>query len=148
MGHDTKYKNVKFLVVDDDVVDIRTIKRGIRKHKISNPVIEATNGLEALRILRGDKHKSALESPFIILLDLNMPQMNGIEFLRELRRDRLLKHHIVFILTTSSDERDLLKAYEKNVAGYILKSEAGENFMQLIEMLEKFIITIQFPPKA
>jgi len=83
----------------------------------------------------------------VILLDLNMPQMDGIEFLNELRKDKQLKRHIVFILTTSSDERDLCKAYEKNVAGYVLKSEAGENFMKLIQMMDSFIMTIQFPPE-
>jgi CheY-like chemotaxis protein len=141
-------KDVKFLIVDDDEVDLRALKRGIHKQKISNPIFEAHNGLEALDILRGTVDQQPLKAPFVILLDLNMPKMNGIEFLAEMRADPKLGHHLVFVLTTSADDEDKLNAYKSHVAGYILKSDAGANFLKLVEMMEKYTLTVQFPPGA
>jgi len=140
-----EYKNLNILLVDDDQVDVMAIKGALEEHKIANPVCVAQDGVRALEILRGSKVEPAMSPPFIILLDLNMPRMNGIEFLREIRKDKALRSTIVFVLTTSNDDRDKLAAYEFNIAGYLLKSGVGENFMNLVELLEDFKIIVQFP---
>lgn len=139
---------VSILVIDDDHVDVRGITRAIRKQGIDNPIEVAGNGQEALDCLRGENGKEKLSWPYIILLDLNMPLMNGLEFLENIRNDSDLHDSLVFVLTTSDDDRDKAEAYKKNVAGYILKTNVGEDFINLVTMLKKFVITIRFPHKA
>ena len=136
---------VHFLLVEDDQVDVRTIERGFLACRLANPLTVARDGMEALDYLRGENGKPRLPRPYVILLDLNMPRMNGIEFLEVLRADPDLKSSVVFVLTTSDDDRDVLSAYEHFVAGYMLKSEAGENFMKVIELFERFVVTVHFP---
>ncbi|NND99145.1 MAG: response regulator, partial [Pirellulaceae bacterium] len=122
---------VTLLVVDDDEVDAQGIERAFRKQKIANPLVFATDGIEALKILRGDDGPT-VHRPFLILLDLNMPRMGGLEFLGELRADERLRDSIVFVLTTSDADQDKIAAYEKNVAGYIVKARAGDDFLKLL----------------
>jgi CheY-like chemotaxis protein len=119
-------KTVHFLVVEDDEVDVKALKRAFKELHLANPVRFARDGIEALEILRGENGQEKLEKPYLVLLDLNMPRMNGIEFLDEVREDP--EHHcaLVFVLTTSSAEEDRIKSYDKNVAGYMLKSNAGD----------------------
>ena len=136
---------VHILLVEDDEIDIRAIRRGFAMNSIGNPITEARDGLEALEILRGENGKQAMERPFIILLDLNMPRMNGLEFLAEMREDPKLHDSIVFVLTTSDDDHDVVSAYQKNVAGYLLKSKVGEDFVHLISMLKNFVLMVQMP---
>ena len=137
---------VTILLVEDDDVDAEAIVRAFRKNRIANPVIRARDGLEALALLRESSPASRLTQPCIILLDLNMPRMDGKEFLAELRRDPQLSSYIVFALTTSNDAMDKLAAYVKNIAGYLLKSQVGDEFVRLTTMLEGFWHAIQFPP--
>lgn len=127
-------QNVNVLLVEDNDVDVETVIRAFRKHRISNPITIARNGLEALAVLRGENGQS-IERPLIVLLDLNMPKMNGLEFLREIRADEELKSTTVFVLTTSDDEGDLKAAHEMNVAGYVLKDEVGDHLRDLLDML-------------
>lgn len=134
------------LVVDDDEVDRRAIVRALRKRGIDNPITEASNGLDALSILRGEV-ATELTWPYIVLLDINMPRMNGIEFLAALRADRQLSNAIAFVLTTSDNERDMVAAYQQHISGYVLKTHAGRDFINLITMLELFSITVNFPPE-
>ena len=135
---------VNILLVDDDQVDVRAITRAFQKQRISNPITVASNGLEALEILRG-QGKETIERPYMILLDLNMPKMGGLQFLDEIRQDEDLKDSIVFVLTTSDDERDKFEAYSKNIAGYLLKSRAGEDFLQQAKMIQQFMLAVEFP---
>jgi CheY-like chemotaxis protein len=121
------------------------VRRAFRKLKIANPLTVAHNGLEALRILRGEDGHEAPKRPFMVLLDLNLPRMNGIEFLTELRRDPELHSTIVFVLTTSKDDEDRFAAYEFNVAGYMVKSKIGKDFMDLVSMLDHYWRVIEFP---
>jgi len=132
------------LIVDDDRVDTMAIRRSFRELKITNPVISARDGIEALEHLRGENGRTALRSP-LVLLDLNMPRMGGIEFLEEVRRDALLQPLLVFVMTTSSAVEDRVKAYAKNVAGYILKYRAGNSFLDAISMLESYLRIIELP---
>ena len=137
--------SVTILLVDDDAVDVRGVTRALRKQGIDNPLVTARNGLEALALLRGDGDLPAVPAPQLILLDINMPRMNGLEFLATVRDDRELCKTVIFVLTTSDDERDMVAAYKHHIAGYILKERAGKDFIDLVGMLEKFVITVRFP---
>lgn len=120
------------------------IERALKKARIANPIHVARDGIEALEILRGAE-REPLQRPYLILLDLNMPRMNGVEFLDELRNDSNLRDSIVFVLTTSDADSDIIKAYENLVAGYMVKSKAGEDFVKLIGMLDHYWRIIEFP---
>jgi len=136
---------VTILVVDDDKVDTMAVRRSFRDLKIANPVVEARNGIEALEHLRGQSGRAKVPSPCLVLLDLNMPRMGGIEFLEELRDDPLLRRTLVFVMTTSAAEEDRMRAYDKNVAGYVLKHSLGQSFMESISMLQFYWRVIEFP---
>ncbi|GAA0854656.1 response regulator [Aliiglaciecola litoralis] len=135
-------KLVNILLMEDDDIDAKGLMRAFKKHQISNPVTRVTNGLEGLKLLRSN----AVPKPLIVLLDLNMPRMNGIEFLNELRNDEQLKETVVFVLTTSHSEVDLLAAYERNIAGYIVKTNLKTSFDRLIEMLTSYWNISELPP--
>lgn len=132
------------LLVEDDELDVELVERSFRKHKMANPIITAPNGLIALKILRGNHH-TALTKPYIILLDINMPQMNGLEFLRELRSDNDIAKNVVFMLTTSDNPQDRDDAYACHVAGYIVKQNAGKDLGNAIRLLENYQDVITFP---
>ena len=136
---------ITILLVDDDDVDVRVVLRAFKKQRISNPVVVAHDGIEALARLRGDDGLPALSGPILVLLDLNMPRMNGHEFLTELRADSRLSKLLVFVLTTSNDQMDRTAAYEKNVAGYLLKSKAGQDLMAHVPLLQHFMLSVNFP---
>lgn len=131
---------LNILLVEDDEVDVMTVQRAFKKGQIDNPLYLAGNGLEALELLRDSPgHPSPIPPERrLILLDLNMPKMNGIEFLHQLRADALLKHIPVVVLTTSSEERDRVQAYDLNVAGYILKPVTFSTFVDLMVTLNKY----------
>jgi CheY-like chemotaxis protein len=139
---------VTILLVEDDDVDTEAVERAFRKARIANPIVRAKDGGEALAMLRGEQGRAGLPHPYLILLDLKMPGMGGLKFLEELRRDPDLSNAVVFVLTTSSDERDMAKAYEKYVAGYIVKARAGDNFVDLIGMLDHYWRIVELPPEA
>ncbi|MEL7530705.1 MAG: response regulator [Bacteroidota bacterium] len=117
------------LLVDDDKVDVMTVKRAIRKLNISNPLEVTSNGEEAIAYLK-DPNKA---SPGLILLDINMPRMNGIEFLREREKDVSLKKIPVIMLTSSREDQDRLDSFQHSIAGYMIKPV---NFPQFLDMME------------
>ena len=134
------------MLVDDDDIDIMTLQRAFKKNNIQNPLFIAHNGIEALNMLRGsDEVEKLVPTPRIILLDINMPQMNGLEFLRELRSDPVLKGLSVFVLTTSNDDKDRMEAYNLNVAGYIIKPVTFENFVVAVAQLNGFWQICAYP---
>lgn len=135
---------VNVLLVDDDDVDAETVVRGFKNHKIGNPITIAENGIEALKILRGNG-EVPLARPYVILLDLNMPGMNGFEFLEQLRNDSKLRDSVVFVLTTSKAETDRTRSYQKNVAGYIIKSDVGPSFKTAVDLLDSYWTTVTLP---
>lgn len=139
---------VTIFLIDDDEVDVEAVKRAFKTRRIANPVVRARDGVEALRKLRSEDPEERVPRPFMILLDLKMPRMNGIEFLEHLRQDEELRRSIVFVLTTSEDERDKWAAYEKNIAGYLVKSRVGEDFLNLVEMMGHYWKYVEFPPDA
>lgn len=132
-------KLLNILLVEDDSVDIMNVQRAFVKNNITNPLHIAFNGVEALNMLRGSNGKPKLNpAPRIILLDINMPKMNGLEFLRELRNDDDLKSVSVFVMTTSNDDQDKIEAYNLNVAGYILKPLSFEKFVNAVAVLNSY----------
>jgi CheY-like chemotaxis protein len=141
---DRVVQTVQILLVDDDDVDAETVLRGFKKHKIANPITVCDNGADALKKLRGDDCEP-LTRPYIILLDLNMPGMNGFEFLDELRADSTLQNSVVFVLTTSKAKEDRARSYKHNVAGYIVKSNVGPSFQLGVEMLGAYWTTVTLP---
>jgi CheY-like chemotaxis protein len=133
---------LNILLVEDDEVDVMNVRRAFKKNNICNPLWVAGNGLDALEVLRGSEMPNDRR---LILLDLNMPRMNGIEFLRELREDPELRLTPVVVLTTSDDERDRVDAYNLNVAGYILKPVTLTNFVEAMATLNKYWSLVEMP---
>ena len=122
------------LLIEDDEVDVEAIRRLFAWRNIANPLHVASDGVAALRMLHGED-QSTIGQPCVILLDLNLPRMNGIEFLNELRRDAQLKDCVVFVLTTSNSDYDRLVTNSRYVAGYLLKAEADADYSQLFRCL-------------
>ena len=139
-------EDLRILVVDDDDIVFRAIERALHKSNIENPVLRAKDGLEGLAILRGEIESHISLPPFVVLLDINMPRMDGIGFLKELRADPALRPAIVFVLSTSDAPADVCAAYNCNVAGYILKDELSANFMKTITLLDIYSDAVTMPP--
>ena len=118
------------------------VRRAFKRNNISNPLWVAGNGVEALEMLRSG---SIPVERRLILLDLNMPKMNGIEFLRELRADPDLVATSVVVLTTSNDDRDKVGAFNLNVAGYLLKPVTFLSFVELMAALNKYWRLVELP---
>jgi CheY-like chemotaxis protein len=136
---------VNLLLVDDDEVDVQGLKRAFAKSRIGNPITVARDGIEALEFLRGENGRPQLPKPHLILLDLNMPRMNGLEFLEAIRADEDLKRSVVFMITTSKAEEDRARAYDQHVAGYIVKQDPGNTFMQAVALMEHYWKIVEFP---
>nr|WP_228519785.1 response regulator [Methylophilus sp. QUAN] len=135
------YKEVTLLIVDDDDIDAIALERALRKLRLLNTVLRARDGREALELLR----TGAVPAPYIILLDLNMPRMNGLEFLQTLRTDPLLTHAVVFVLTTSKSDEDLVAAYRNHVAGYVFKQHMDRDFLEVIGFIEHYWRLVELP---
>ncbi|MGA3158019.1 MAG: response regulator [Steroidobacteraceae bacterium] len=138
-------KAVHLLHVEDDDLCLMGLHRAFKAANIANPVRFAHDGIEALETLRGTNGRPQLRHPFLILLDLNMPRMNGIEFLKELRKDEELKNSIVFVMTTSDADEDKAKAYNLGVAGYILKSDPSNAFLDAAALVDTYCRVVEFP---
>ena len=137
---------INILLVEDDMVDVMNVQRAFKKNNITNPLHVVHNGLEALNVLKGANGVEKLDPlPKIVLLDINMPKMNGIELLKEMRADNELKSISVFIMTTSNEDSDKFEAYSLNVAGYILKPINFEKFVSAVSTLNNFWKMIELP---
>lgn len=137
--------SVNVLLADDDDVDVMGLKRACNKLGLTNPLHVAGDGIEALEMLRGENGHAAIPKPHLILLDLNMPRMNGIEFLQEMRQDPELGQTLVFVLTTSNADEDRFKAYQSHISGYMVKSNTERTFFDALEMIDKFCRIVEFP---
>lgn len=134
-------ENVTILVVDDDEVDALGVKRAFRQVKMTNQIIVAEDGRDALHKLRS----GSVTKPFMILLDLNMPRMNGFEFLQAVRKDEGLHDAVIFVLTTSNDVKDMRNAYHHNIAGFIVKGGDKDGFHNAASLFEQYARTVDLP---
>lgn len=133
---------LNLVLVEDDEIDVMNVRRALDRAHVTNPLFVANNGLEGLELLRSGR---VPRDRRLVLLDLNMPKMNGIEFLRELREDPELRGTPVVVLTTSDDERDKVHAYDLNVAGYLLKPVTFINFVDVMSTLNKYWALVELP---
>ena len=123
------------LLVEDDRVDIMTVQRALKKIDVSNPLYVARTGVEALGMLRGDGFPRIEPTPSLILLDLNLPKMGGIEFLKELRADPVLRPLQVIVLTSSNEPSDRAAAFEYEVDDYIVKPHSFSEFSNAMSII-------------
>jgi CheY-like chemotaxis protein len=130
------------VLVEDDAIDVMNVRRAFDRGKIANPLYVAGDGIEALEMLRS--HAIPKERR-IILLDINLPRMNGIELLQEIRKDPILRPTPVVILTTSNDDQDKFKAYDLNVAGYLLKPVTFVSFVEIMAALNRYWTVVELP---
>ncbi|MBT1449863.1 response regulator [Glaciecola sp. XM2] len=128
------------LLIDDDDVDVIGMKRAFNRSSHLFKIFRARNGAEGLEMLKGK-----VQRPYIVVLDINMPKMNGLEMLDELRQDKALNDSIVFVMTTSKDEEDKMAAYEQHVAGYVAKSSSDPEFKGLMNLLNSYYEINEFP---
>ena len=135
-------REVNILVVEDDEIDVKALLRAFKNLKIANPVTVAKDGIEGWEAIQD------LPRPYLLILDINMPRVNGIELLEKIRASEKFHDSIVFILTTSTDDQDKFEAYKLNVAGYMLKSDMGASFIRAIEMVEQYWKVVEFPVAA
>ena len=142
--HTPDCREVSLLMIEDDDIDATALKRALQKLKLLNPVYRARDGLEGLEMLRS----KAVPAPYIILLDLNMPRMNGLEFLEAMRSDSCLTQNIVFVLTTSKSDEDIIAAYREHVAGYLLKQRMDDDFLQVVSLLNHYWRIVELPVTA
>ena len=132
-------KTVNILLVEDDYLDIMNVERELSKIDLTHPLHVARNGREALNMLRGSEGAAKISpAPSVILLDINMPKMNGLEFLAEVRREPEFSHIPVFIMTTSNEETDRMAAQRLNVTGYIVKPLTFDSFEKSHSSLDSF----------
>lgn len=129
------------LLVEDDRVDVMTVKRALKELKVTNKLFTGSNGEEALKYLRNDKN----QKPCLILLDLNMPKMNGIEFLKIVKKDDVLKSIPIVVLTTSKEEQDRIQTFDLSVAGYMTKPVDYLKFVETIKTIQHYWILSELP---
>lgn len=120
------------LLIEDDKVDVMTVKRAFKELDIQNPVAEAGNGEEGLDYLKNK------DNPCLILLDINMPRMNGIEFLEEVKKDEYLRLIPVVVLTTSKDPKDKAETFGRGISGYLVKPVDYQRFVEMIKTLDEY----------
>lgn len=130
-------KDLNILLVEDDDVAAESVIRSLRKTSPDIPITVAENGQVALDIISGEADVK-VPWPYIVLLDLNMPIMNGFEFLEKVRESETLQKLVIFVLTTSNEDSDRSKAYNHNVAGYMVKSAVGPQFSKLAHLLDTY----------
>ncbi|GAQ48809.1 response regulator [Flavobacterium psychrophilum] len=123
-------KSLNILLIEDDTIEIMKFNRVLKTIEANHKIIEANNGEEALEILKEKEN-----TPDIIILDLNMPRINGIEFLGILKQDPVLKYIPAIILTTSNNHTDILECYKIGIAGYVLKPLKYDNYVDRIKKM-------------
>jgi CheY-like chemotaxis protein len=136
---------IRILLVEDDDGDAKAVERTFLKVPMANPILRARDGLEAMEILKGTDTQPRLEPPYLLLVDLNLPRMNGIQLVTAIREDPDLHATIIFMLTTSNRAEDKQSAYALNVTGYILKEKAGEDFLKVFSLVDSYWRIVEMP---
>jgi CheY-like chemotaxis protein len=129
------------LLVEDDSVDAMTVKRAFKDLNVTNPLVHTLNGEEALNHLRAESNGN----PCVILLDLNMPKMNGFEFLKVVKADDALKSIPVVVLTTSQEEQDVVESFKLSAAGYIVKPVDYKKFVDAMRAIDIYWTLSELP---
>ncbi len=132
---------ISILLVEDDRVDIMTVKRALKDLKITNPLNITRNGEEALAFLQDERN----QRPSIILLDLNMPRMNGLEFLKIIKQDKTLRRIPVIVLTTSEEEQDRIESFDLSIAGYMIKPVDYLKFVEIMKTIHLYWTLSKLP---
>ena len=132
------------LLVEDDTVDVMTVKRALKDLQVTSELVSTGDGEDALAYLRGNGNAK----PCVILLDLNMPKMNGTEFLRIAKADEALRKIPIIVLTTSNSEQDISKSFELGAAGYMVKSVDYRKFMETIKTIDLYWTLSKLPPNG
>jgi CheY-like chemotaxis protein len=133
------------LLVDDDDVAAEAVVRGLKKNAMQCPIVLAEDGSVALQVMRDEHATRHIARPYLVLLDLNMPRVNGFEFLQTVRADAQLRGTVVFVLTTSGSDKDRARAYDENIAGYMVKSGLGPQLRGLAQFLIEFRASVLLP---
>lgn len=134
--------NRPILLVEDDEVDVLMVQRALRDLSVENPLRVASNGEVALTLLQDDEE----DRPALILLDLNMPRMGGLDFLRTLRETGAAKGIPVVVLSTSRQDRDVLESFNMNIAGYMVKPVDYQKFVELMSTIDRYWTLSELPP--
>ncbi len=129
------------LLVEDDTVDVMTVKRALKDLQVMSDLVATGDGEEALAYLRDDENTK----PCVILLDLNMPKMNGTEFMRIVKADEILRRIPIIVLTTSNSEQDISRSFELGAAGYMVKSVDYKKFMEIIKTIDLYWTLSKLP---
>jgi CheY-like chemotaxis protein len=135
-------KTTNILLVEDDDLDVENVRRAFKKAGINNPLWIASDGEQALEMLRGTEYPPERR---LVLLDINLPKLSGIELLREIRNDERLRTLSVVVLTTSNEDRDRTEAFNLNVAGYLLKPITSQSFVDLMATLNRYWGLVELP---
>ncbi len=147
MTHTQILNTIDVLLVEDNPGDVRLTREALKEGKIAVNLRVANDGLEAMKMLRQEGEYVSLPLPDIVLLDLNMPRMDGREVLRQIKTDDNLKRLPVVVLTTSAAEKDILQAYGLHANCYITKPVELEEFMEIVKSIEGFWLTVVKLPK-
>lgn len=142
MTSNTQLRIPKILLIEDDDIDAEGVRRAFARLDATIELTRAHDGVEALEVLRSKN----ITQPYLVLLDINMPRMNGIEFLQTIRRSETVKRSVIFVLTTSRSEEDMLAAYNHNITGYIVKQSLNNDFTNLTTMLQAYWNIVEPPP--
>lgn len=140
----SRSKPVTILLIEDDDAEAKAIRRAFARGEAPFPIVRVTDGIEALEMLRAQPVE-APGQPLIILADLGLPRMDGHEFLTELRADPALMRHVVFVLSTSDAPEDISRAQARNIAGFIVRKQAGVAYERLVAMLRPYVGLVALP---
>ncbi len=138
-------RRLHILLVEDEPLDVRLIQWLFEQHQLDYPLHVVHSADAAMDALRGTSEKAPIPQPCLVLLDLHLPQMNGIEFLRELRQDPKLTSNLVFVLSTSNDDHEKRQVYQLNAAGYLLKAELADDARHAVQMIRHYAEAIHLP---
>ncbi len=144
----SRSNQIQFLIVEDSDLDAERVLRTFKRLKIPNKTHRAKDGIDALDLLRGAQGEILPNVPLIVLLDINMPRMNGLEFLREVRSDQALRDIPVFVFTTSERPDDVDTSHQLNVCGYIVKPLHSAEMTHAFETLSRFWALCKYPRAA
>lgn len=136
------YNPIRILLVEDNQGDVVLIKKAFSDAKISNQIFVCRDGQEGLEFLKKEGQFADAETPDLILLDINMPRLNGLELLEIIKKDAVLGHIPVVILTTSESEEDILKSYQLHVSSYVRKPVEFVEFLAAVQQIQEYWFSI------